>query len=104
MELFNAGKPWSEKDVECLIKNFKNMSRDSLVEKLGRSWQSIRTKYYDSYKREKGHKEKKVDLTICPNCDSKRVNRVSNNSYRTYFCIDCLLEYNKYGAIRPIWE
>ena len=74
------------------------------MEIFGRSWEGIRTRYYTKIHVRKTVERKVVDLNECQNCGSKNVNQLPPKYQNIYYCKDCLLEYNKDGAIRTIWE
>lgn len=112
-KLFNYGKAWTDKDTEYVLNHFNHMRRDYLIMNLGRTWESIRSKYYIEMARI--NKKKLEELSIgslskeCLNCGSTNVNQV--NSYRvkndigiTFYCKDCLMEYNQEGVLEPLWE
>jgi transposase len=95
---------WTEEEQQYLEENIMTMTLDEIAKALDRSYTTIQqraAKIKKANPEKYDYKPREVvrEITECPECGSSRLNDVGvyGTFQAKYFCVNCLMEFDKYG-------
>ena len=106
----NHNKPWTKKEDEKLMKEYKEKGRHVLAREMGRTAEALTYRYYVVRNKLNKHYQKEFKKADkCPFCGGGRINEVvtynSRNCIPANYCLTCLHEFTSDGEIiPPLWH
>jgi len=107
-----ALRNWTDEEEKFVMDNYKELGKEPIAIKLGRTPRAIETRYYQIQKEKKKYgfrkpKKNKREVLCCPICGkpSNTVTSCINNNVKTvYYCTSCLIEFQGATLIPPLLD